>query len=241
MLVTNRPSRPVHLVIATLVSLFVVSQAHADVVIGDIAPGNNLFSGYAIGPSGGINNAIAQGFTMTQTVNLSSVDIYLANFQAQAGSNIALSIYSSVSGKPGTDLYDFSTNIVIPTSGTPTLVNLTGSGSFALTAGNSYWLNLYATNPSSNTGTTVIWNGVLSPSFAFTNPVGLYATDLGQVRSIGAGNPPTGAPSTSELRTAFQINGAVAGVPEPGSLTLVILGAGGFAGYRWRRNRAAAN
>ena len=158
---------------------------------------------------------------MTQTTSLASVSVYLSQFSAGAGSDLALSIYSSSGGTPGTDLYDLSTNVTVPgpTSGTPALETFAGSGSFTLSAGTTYWLDLYAINPGSQTGTYLQWDGAYDSGFNQVNPAGTGATDIGQLRSVGAGNPPTGTPSTSELRTAFQLNGD--SVPEPAIFTLL--------------------
>src|SRR5689334_15297152 len=94
-----------------LVALLTQNEARAAVIYGDIAGGNVVLSGYGLGPGGGTNNYIAEGFTMTGTYNLQSVDVIINQFQTQAGSNIALSIFSDNAGAPGTDLYDLTTNI----------------------------------------------------------------------------------------------------------------------------------
>lgn len=216
--------------LAILLSLGLISASRAATFFGDIS-GNQLFSGYGLGPGGGINNAIAEGFTMTQTISLTSVDIYLSNFQPAAGSNLALSIFSDVGNKPGVDLYDLSTDISIATSGTPALVTLSGSGSFTLTSGTHYWLDLYATNPASTTGNTVEWDNVLNGSFGQVNPTGSGATDNGQLRSIGSGNTFSGSPSTTEQRTSFQLNS----VPEPGCAGFLTLGSAVLTLSRRRR------
>jgi hypothetical protein len=193
------------------VAPFMSLTARAAVIYGDIA-GNTAFSGFNVGSGGGVNNAIAEGFTMTGKYNLQSVDIILSNFTPGTGSNLALSIYSDAGNKPGVDLYDLATNIVIPASGPPTQFNFTGTGSFILNAGTKYWLDFYATNPASATGNEVTWVGESG------TPIGPGATEIGQERSVGAGNPPSGPPSTTELRTAFQLNGVA--VPEPVSIVL---------------------
>lgn len=104
-----------------------VGQAGAVVIYGDIA-GNIVGSGYELGPGGGINNAIAEGFTMTQSYDLNSVDIILSNFSPATGSNLALSIYSNSGNNPGTDLYDLSTNVTLPVSGKSRSSKLHGDG-----------------------------------------------------------------------------------------------------------------
>jgi hypothetical protein len=221
--------------LAAALAAAISTQVRAGVIFGDIA-GNTNFSGYEVGAGGGVNNAIAQGFTMSQSATLTSVDLYLSLFTSGTGSNLGLSIYSDNAGNPGTDLYDLSTNVTGSTTGVPTLATFSGTGSFTLNAGTKYWLDLYATNPSSPTGNYVQWDGaVTNPGFAQVNPVGPGATDVGQLRSIGAGNPPSGTPSTTDLRTSFQLNG----VPEPGTVTLVgsallILG-GGYLRQRGRK------
>jgi PEP-CTERM motif len=198
----------------------------AALIYGDIAGGNQVGSGYAVGPGGGINNFIAEGFTMTGSYNLQSVDVILSQFQTNPGSNIALSIFSDNGGAPGSDLYDLSTGINIPLSGSPATVNLTGSGSFLLNAGTTYWLEMYATNPSSQTGTTAQWDGEFTPTVSgFATPSGPGAIEVGQQRTFSGGT------TTSELRTAFQLNG-VTTVPEPSTLTLLALGAVGLAVMR---------
>jgi hypothetical protein len=194
-------------------------NGNAAVFFGDLA-GNQVFSGYGIAPGGGVNNAIAQGFLMTQTISLTSVDLMLQNYQGGAGSGLALSIYSDAGNKPGIDLYDLSTNISIPSSGSPALASFSGTGSYTLLAGTQYWLNLYATTPSSPSGASVQWSGVLDSGFSQVDPSGSDAVDIGQLRSVGNGNSFSGTPSTSELRTAFQLNG----VPEPAGLALLALG-----------------
>jgi hypothetical protein len=206
--------------VAAALLTFVSTEARAALIIGDIVSGGNIASGYGTGPGGGLNNAIAEGFTMTQSASLASVSVYLSQFSPAAGSNLALSIYSNSGGTPGTDLYDLSTNVTVPgpQSGTPALETFAGSGSFTLSAGTKYWLELYATNPSSQIGTSVQWDGAYDSGFNQVNPTGPDATDIGQLRSVGAGNPPTGTPSTSELRTAFQLNDPS---PEPATLTLL--------------------
>ncbi len=204
--------------------------ARAIIIYGDIAGGNQVGSGYEVGPGGGVNNYIAEGFTMTSTYDLQSVDVYLSQFQANSGSNLALSIFSDNGGTPSSsDLYDLSTNINIASSGTPADVNLTGSGSFILNAGTTYWLEMYATNPSSPTGTSVQWDGEFNPTATgFATPTGPGATEVGQVRTY------SGGVTTSELRTAFQLNG-VAAVPEPSTLTLLALGAIGLIALKAKR------
>lgn len=224
-----------------VVSLLFTSICQAGVIFGDIA-GNQTYSGYGVGPGGSANNSIAEGFTVTQTTTLASVEIYLSQFNSASGSNIALSIYSNSGGYPGTDLYDLSTNVTLPSlSGTPTLVTYTGTGAFTLTAGTTYWLNLYATNPSSGTGSNIQWDGVIDSGFNYVNPTGAGATNIGQLRSVGDGNPPTstgsGTPATTGLITAFQLNSAV--VPEPTSFALFGLGGIGLAVCRYSRRRTA--
>jgi hypothetical protein len=195
----------------------------ATTFFGDIS-GNQIASGYAVGPGGGLDNGVAEGFTMTQTMSLTSVDIYLSQFQAASGSNLALSIFSDASGLPGSDLYDLSTNVSGTTSSTPTEATFSGTGSFTLNGGTHYWFELYATNVGSSTGNTVLWNVVGAPgSFNPVNPTGSGATDNGQLRSVNNGGSFTGPPSTSESRAAFELNGTV---PEPASLAL--LGFGGI-------------
>jgi hypothetical protein len=202
-------------------SLFATSSASAAVIYGDIA-GNSVGSGYPMGPGGGLDNAIAEGFTMTGTYNLQSVDLNLSNFTPQTGSNLALSIYSDAGNKPGVDLYDLSTNVIAPILGPPTQVNFTGTGSFILNAGTKYWLDFYATNPASQTGNMVQWDGEFNPGFiGFATPTGSGATEIGQERSVQSGNPPVGPPVTNELRTAFQLNGVA--VPEPASIGLAVV------------------
>ena len=224
------------LIAVALVASF-STEVRATLIIGDIVGGGNIASGYEIGPGGGINNAIAEGFTMTQTMSLASVSVYLSEFSAGAGSNLALSIYSNSGGTPGTDLYDLSTNVTVPgpTSATPALETFTGTGSFTLSVGTTYWLDLYATNPGSQTGTYVQWDGAFDSSFSQVNPAGTGATDIGQLRSVDAGNPPTGIPSTSELRTAFQLNGG--SVPEPATFTLLSTALLALGAVNLRRRR----
>jgi len=122
------------LLCTVMTSALVMSQeASAGVFYGDIA-GNSVASGYEVGPGGGVDNAIAEGFTMTQSYNLTSVDIFVSSFAAGTGSNLALSIYSNNgSNNPGTDLYDLSTNV----TGNGQL-NFAGTGSFLLSAGTTY-------------------------------------------------------------------------------------------------------
>ncbi len=193
--------------------------ARADDIYGDIA-GNIVGSGYGMGPGGGVNNFIAEGFTMTGTYNLQSVDIILSLFSSAQGSNFALSIFSDNNG-PNTDLYDLSTNVT-GSAGAPADANFTGSGSFILNAGTKYWLELYATNPASQTGSTLQWDGEFSqitPTTVFATPSGPGATEIGQLRTF------SGGVTTSELRTAFQLNGVL--VPEPSSL--ILLGLSGLS------------
>ena len=182
-----------------VLSILTARSVLADNIYGDIAGGNQVFSGYGIGPGGGTNNYIAEGFTMTNYYDLQSVDIILSQFQPQAGSNFALSIFSNGPGNvPGTDLYDLSTNISIPTSGSPATVNLTGTGHFLLNNNTTYWLELYATNPSSPIGSALQWDGVYTPNFSgFATPTGPGATEVGQIRTF------SGGVTTSELRRRF--------------------------------------
>jgi hypothetical protein len=204
------------LVAVALVTFLSTEVRATTPVIGDIVNGGYIYSGYGVGI--GVNNAMAEGFTMTQSASLASVSLYLDLFSTTGpGSNLALSIYSDNSGNPGTDLYDLSTNVTGTTSGSPALATFSGTGSFTLSAGTSYWLDLYATNPASSTGTSVQWDGTLDSGFNYVNPAGPDATDIGQLRSLFAGNPPTGTPSTTDLRPAFQLNA----VPEPAALTLL--------------------
>jgi hypothetical protein len=204
------------------IALAAPAQTRADAFFGDIASGNFFGSGYFVGPGGGLDNAIAEGFTMTQNYKLTSVDLVLSNFTAATGGgSLTLSIYSNNgSNNPGTDLSDVSTSVTGTTSGTPTLASFTLASSLLLSAGTTYWLNL----SSSAGGPTVLWAGAFSSSFNQINPSGIGATDLGQLRSVGSGSPPTGTPSTSELRTSFELNGSA--VPEPGSIVLIGVGSG---------------
>jgi hypothetical protein len=178
---------------------------------------------------------------MTSSYNLTSVDLYLSNYTVAAGSSLVLSIYSNNgSNNPGTDLYDLTTNLTATASGTPTLTTFSGTGSFTLTAGTKYWLDLYSTTPSNDITSTVTWVGARDSVGNQINPSGSGATDLGQLRSVGGGNPPTGTPSTSDLRTAFELNGTPSAVPEPASLFMVVTGGLGAVIFaRARRRRAA--
>ncbi len=192
-------------------------RATAATIYGDIV-GNAAGSGYGTGI--GVNHAVADGFTMTQSYNLASVDLVLSEFTAQAGSNLALSIYSDNGGSPGTDLYDLSTNVVGTSSGTPATANFSGSGSFLLTAGTTYWLDLYATNTASSTGNSLNWVGEFNGGSPAT-PAGVGATEVGQERTVFGSNPPPGPPDITDLRTGFQLNGTA--VPEPSSISLAAL------------------
>jgi hypothetical protein len=210
-------------------------SSNAAVIIGDIA-GNSFSSGYSVGPGGGINNAIAEGFTMgSQSYNLTSVDLYLDQY-VSGSAPLYLSIFNDVGGKPGTtDLYDLSTNVTGTTSGTPTVATFTGSGSYQLNANTKYWLDLYA-NPATGTG-SVTW--VLSSPGTFA---GVGATDVGQLRSIGGGNSFTNSSLETSSRTAFQLNGNAvtsASAPEPASLAIWGLGALGCAVVGYRRRKMA--
>ncbi len=160
-----RLSRFIFCLVSIVAALFAASSASAAVIYGDIT-GNSVGSGYEVGPGGGLDNAIAEGFTMTSTYNLQSVDLILSSFTPGTGSDLALSIYSDAGNKPGVDLYDLSTNVTSSASSTPTAVNLTGTGSFTLTAGTKYWLDFYATNPASATGNVVQWDGEFTPDFS---------------------------------------------------------------------------
>jgi hypothetical protein len=217
--------------------LLISPRAYATAIFGDIA-GTVPFSGYEVGPGGGINNAIAEGFTMTGDYNLQSVDITLGDYTHAAGSNLVLSIYSNNgSNNPGSDLYDLSTNVTGPVSPNPVqTINFTGTGSFILHSGTTYWLNLYASVPASATGDTVLWVGANTgnPTFIDVNPTGVGATDIGQLRSIQSGNPPVGTPqfAPGDRRTAFQLNGVA--VPEPSSVLLAACGLLGLIACGWR-------
>jgi hypothetical protein len=219
------------LLFAVIMSAFAMSQgAGAGVIYGDIA-GNTNSSGWGVGPGGGVNNYVAEGFTMTGAYNLQSVDILLSQFHTNPGSTLALSIFSNNAGVPGTDQYDLATNISIPLSGSAADVNLTGTGSFLLSPGVTYWLELYATNPSSATGSDAVWDGAVAVStFAIVAPTGVGATEVGQRRTFGSGT------STSELRTAFQLNGIL--VPEPSTLVLGLFAASAFGALAIRKRRA---
>jgi hypothetical protein len=224
----------------TLLGLLVApTSARAGIFFGDIA-GNQQFSGYFVGGSG-LNGSFAQGFSMTNTYNLTSVDLILNNYTATAGSSLVLSIYSNNgSNDPGTDLYDLSTNVTGPSGPTSSVVSFSGTGSFTLAAGTKYWLDLYSTAPTANIATQVEWIGVLNSGFGFVNPSGVGATDMGQIRRVG-GNPPTGSPNPNELlRTGFELNGTVvSAVPEPASLVMLAIGGLGAAAFaRTRRVRA---
>ena len=113
--------RKYSIVVAALFLLALMPQANGDLIIGDLSgAGYSQGSGYSMGPGGGVNNFIAQGFTMTDTYNLTSVDLSLYLFGPQAGSTFILSIYSdNGSNAPGSDLYDLSTNVVGDQPGPP--------------------------------------------------------------------------------------------------------------------------
>jgi hypothetical protein len=208
-------------------------EASAGVIYGDIA-GNTTFSGYGVGPGGGVNNDIAEGFLMTGSYDLQSVDVSLSQFETSAGSDIALSIFSNNAGVPDIDLYDLSTSINIPLSGSPAQVNLAGTGSFVLNAGSTYWLEMYATNPSSQTGTTAQWDGAVAFStLAIVTPTGPGATEVGQRRTFSGGT------SNTELRTAIQLNGVL--VPEPSSMVLAAFGLVGLVACGVRSHRRWAD
>lgn len=215
--------------VGVILSVLVAAPlARASVIYGDIAS-SAVFSGYGMGPGGGTNNYIAEGFTMSHTYNLQSVDIILSQFQIHAGSDVYLSIFSNGAGNtPGTDLYDLSTNVSLPLSGSPATVNYSGTGSFILAAGTTYWLELYASNPSSETGDTLQWDGAYTSDLsAFATPTGPGAVELGQLRTFSGGI------SATELRTSFQLNGVA--VPEPSSVALAALGAVGLVALAWRQ------
>ena len=127
------------LLMVLLFGLSATLEVRATTFFGDIS-GNQIASGYTVGPGGGLDNGVAEGFTMTQTMSLTSVDIYLSQFQAASGSNLALSIFSDASGLPGSDLYDLSTNVLGTTLSTPTEATFSGTGSFTLNGGTNYRL-----------------------------------------------------------------------------------------------------
>lgn len=93
---------------------------------------------------------------------------------------------------------------------------LVGGMRVLLSGGTKYGLDLYATNPSSTTGSYIQWAG------SSTSPSGAGFVDLGQLRSVSAGNPPTGTPNFSERRTAFEIHAELQAVTEPGSTLLAL-------------------
>jgi len=232
------------MVLAVLTALAsVATTAQAGLIIGDIA-GNQASSGYNVGGGSGLNNAIAEGFTMTSTLQLGSVKLILANFVQGTGGNLRLSIFSnSPNNLPGSNLYDLSTNVTGTTSGTTTIATFTASTPFTLTAGTTYWLDLYSSNPGSSSASSVTWVGeVKPPTSAKVNPTGPDATDVGQLRSIGGGNSFSGTPSTTDLRTGFEIVAEdVAVVPEPSTIIpggFTLLAGLGYA-RRSRTRRAA--
>ena len=224
--------RKYSIVVAALFLLALMPQANGDLIIGDLSgAGYSQGSGYSMGPGGGVNNFIAQGFTMTDTYNLTSVDLSLYLFGPQAGSTFILSIYSdNGSNAPGSDLYDLTTDVVGSNSGSPTIASF--GGSFELTSGTTYWLDLQASNPSSQTGNSMVWAGAFDGSSNHAVPMGSGATEVGQQRTFSFGSLET-APTT--LLTAFQINGTP--VPEPSSIALAAFGLVGLAAWRVVRRK----
>jgi hypothetical protein len=167
--------------------LFTSPTAGAAVIYGDIA-GSSIDSGYNVGP-GGLDNAIPRA-SRWQAITPSIASIFTSKgFTRGTGSNLALSICSAAGNKPGVDLYNLSTNVT-GTAGVPTLETFSGTGSFPLVAGTKHWLDLYATNPSASSGNIIEWNAAFNAGFAgFATPTGPGATEIGQERSVGGGNP----------------------------------------------------
>ena len=66
--------------LAAALLTFLSTEVRAGLIIGDFVSGGNIFSGYEVGPGGGLNNAIAEGFTMTQSASLASVSVNLSDY-----------------------------------------------------------------------------------------------------------------------------------------------------------------
>jgi hypothetical protein len=222
------------------VTLFAVSclTAKSEVpVFGNCSGGTG--SAYSIGASSsGETFGAAVGFTPDANMSLSSVTLWLNGFTGQNGQTYSAEICENVDpfsqgNQPGE---------VIATLNTPAANNgstkafkfTDASGSLTLDAGQEYWLAIFGVVPSPQAGF------VSSEWVQGADPIGSAVYD-------GAEGYSGGMFYTSSATPAFSLNSSdpsaisIAPVPEPSSVTLMIIPALLGAGrkfYTWRKSRS---
>jgi len=143
--------------------------------------------------------------------------------------DVTLGIYTdNGSGQPGILFQAFDTHISVPAGGSG-LFTATSSG-INLQPGTLYWMVGQAN--SEDFGGTLYWNYVTTDA----TDGGSYSTVPGtQVMSKGPAGLNWSDVDTGNLR--FSLEG-ITPAPEPGTLTLLALGAAAIAGCGWQRRRA---
>ncbi len=195
--------------------LFAATLANASVLYTTFGAGQT-FSPAQYSISGGASpEAIAAPFQPSQTATLDSVDLAL---EIDSGTDsFIVNLAQDNSGTPGTVLESFVLS-GIPNSATVETVNSTLHS--LLSVGNTYWIEVLAGGADTAGGWDRNNQGFNGLSGSFNNGVTWQADQ------------------TSEVSTAFDVNGTAAGVPEPATGWLI---AGGFAILaiaRWRRQIA---
>jgi hypothetical protein len=188
-------------------------------VFSNFGPGDSFDSdGRSVGKASGTYNNAGGQFTVSGSdFNFTSAEAALQYF---SGANqVTFGIRSDASGLPGTLLQTFvATNIPSVSPGGIVLFNATAP--LVLSAGSTYWLTSEQYSPSD---TQVSWryNNQGSAGLSIRISTGAWVN----------GSQPT---------PAFRINGEsvdAPAVPEPGSLSLLALGAAGMFVHGRRRSR----
>lgn len=212
-------------VVATAFLLAVVTAVpvKADTIFSNFGPGMsfNTTTGYALGPAPG--QVVAVGFTTKAEFKFTDARIAVGFVSGSVPFEAFLETDNG--GMPGSIIDALNLAGTIGNFPPGSVVTYDSSASPLLASGASYWLVLVETDP----GTQVEWNlnsiGDLSggANFAFNesgNPTGPWSVAL-----------------PGFARTAFQVDGALIGTPEPA--TLFLLGSG-LAGIAFGRRRRAA-
>lgn len=206
-------------VLAAAVVLAIGSPAAASVVFSNGTP--NGQGGQIV--TGEVN---ADDFTLTNAILITGAGIYVGKRQvgdSPASDPFVYYIWADASGAPGA-LLTFGS--VVPAS-----VTDTGISWSAVTPRDAFLITFNLTSPFAAAAGTTYWFGISDPT---TGSDGIWALSNSQGNSQFS---PNGADfwQASQGETAFYLEGGSAGVPEPSSWAMMLLGFGAI-GIGLRRN-----
>jgi hypothetical protein len=229
-------ARRVMLVLAPLVLLLhSAAGAQAEPIIWDFSPATTGSGKFDLGPASlASGQNIADSFSIARPFVITGMDSYSfipswgpAYVDPQVGQSMTIRLYADASGSPGPLLTSFTEPL--------SAVDKVGVGTT-----NALRLHTDFTNPIS-LGSGTYWIGMsgTTKEFGVFQLMHIWPPPPGGDHSMATFQGTKFWFSDTMGDMAFRLEGIVqaANTPEPGSLTLLALGALGLAGHAWRKRR----